>query len=190
MPTHVLATKLDVPAPRPQIVARPRLLERLNGELSSGRKLTLACAPAGFGKTTLLSEWIAHSRRHNPEVRVAWLSLDEGDNDPSRFLTYVVAALHGIEADIGSEAMNLLHSVQVLPVERALTALINDVARAGEEIILVLDDYHVIDARPIHEALIFLLDHLPSQLHLAIASRSDPPLSLPRHYATGVWRRP
>jgi LuxR family maltose regulon positive regulatory protein len=94
MPTHVLATKLYVPTPRPRFVARPRLLDRLSGELGSARKLTLACAPAGFGKTTLLSEWIAHSKRNNPDTRVAWLSLDEGDNDPSRFLAYVVAALN------------------------------------------------------------------------------------------------
>ncbi|MCW2135195.1 LuxR family transcriptional regulator, maltose regulon positive regulatory protein [Arthrobacter sp. VKM Ac-2550] len=185
MPTPVLATKLHVPASRPQIVPRPRLLERLNEGLDSGRKLTLACAPAGFGKTTLLSEWIAHSRRRNPEVRVAWLSLDEGDKDPSRFLTYVVAALQGIDADIGPETMSLLPNPQVLPVEPALTALINDVSRVGREIILVLDDYHAIRARPIHEALNFLLDHLPPQLHLAVASRSDPPLSLARLRSRG-----
>lgn len=185
MPTHVLATKLYVPVPRPLVVGRPRLLAHLNAQLSPGRKLTLACAPAGFGKTTLLSEWIAHSRRHNPEARVAWLSLDDGDNDTFRFLTYVVAALQGVEGDIGSEAMSLLHSAQVLPVEVVLTSLINDVSRAGGEIILVLDDYHVIEAGPVHKALGFLLDHLPSGLHLAIASRSDPPLSLARLRSRG-----
>jgi len=185
MPTLVLATKLFVPARRPQVVARPRLLVRLNGELSPGRKLTLVCAPAGFGKTTLLSEWIADIRRHDPHVRVAWLSLDEGDNDPFRFLTYVVAALQGIDVDIGPEAVSLLHGPPVLPVERAMTSLINDVARAGGEVILVLDDYHVIDAGPIHEVLSFLLDHLPPGLHLAIASRSDPPLALARRRSRG-----
>ncbi|MDQ0820990.1 LuxR family maltose regulon positive regulatory protein [Arthrobacter sp. V4I6] len=185
MPTPVLAPKLFVPAPRPQIVARPRLLMRLHGELGSGRKLTLVCAPAGFGKTTLLSAWIAERRRHNPAARLAWLSLDEGDNDVSRFLTYVVAALQGTDAEIGSEVTGLVQSDQVLPVELALTSLINGVARSGKEFILVLDDYHVIDARPIHEALVFLLDNLPSQLHLAIASRSDPPLSLARLRSRG-----
>ncbi|MBT2551926.1 LuxR C-terminal-related transcriptional regulator [Arthrobacter sp. ISL-5] len=185
MPTDVLATKLHVPVPRPRNVARPRLLERLNRELGSGRKLTLACAPAGFGKTTILSEWIARSKRNFPDMRVAWLSLDEGDNDPSRFLTYLVSALQGIETDIGTEAMTLLHGAQVAPVELVLTALLNDVPRAGGEIILVLDDYHVIEARPIHEAISFLLNHLPSQLHLAIASRSDPPLPLARLRSRG-----
>jgi LuxR family maltose regulon positive regulatory protein len=185
MPTPVLATKLFVPAPRPQIVARPRLLKRLNGEPGSGRKLTLVCAPAGFGKTTLLSEWAAFSRRHHPGVRLAWLSLDEGDNDASRFLTYIVAAFQGVDAEIGAEATGLMQSEQVLPVELVLTSLINDVARAGKEFILVLDDYHVIEARPVHEALVFLLDHLPPQLHLAIASRSDPPLPLARLRSRG-----
>lgn len=185
MPTDVLATKLYVPAPRPLVVGRPRLLEHLNGQLTPGRKVTLACAPAGFGKTTMLSEWAAHSRRQNPEVRVAWLSLDDGDNDPSRFLMYVVAALQGLEANIGSEAMSLLHSTQMPPVEAVLTSLINDVSGAGRKIILVLDDYHVIEAGPVHEALGFLLDHLPPGLHLAISSRSDPPLSLARLRARG-----
>ena len=185
MPPPVLVTKLYVPAPRPQLVARPRLLKRLNGEPGSGRNLTLVCAPAGFGKTTLLSEWIAERRRHHPGGRLAWLSLDEGDNDPSRFLTYVIAAFQGNDAEIGSEATGLMHSGQVPPVEPALTSLINDIARSGREFILVLDDYHVIEARPIHEALVFLLDHLPSQLHLAIASRSDPPLPLARLRSRG-----
>lgn len=185
MPTHVLATKLYIPTPRPRFVSRPRLLDRLSGEPGSARKLTLACAPAGFGKTTLISEWIAHSKRNSPDTRVAWLSLDEGDNDPSRFLTYVVAALQGVEAGIGAEAMSALHGAQVLQVESALTVLINDVALAGGTIILVLDDYHVIEAPPVHEAVIFLLDHLPSQLQLAIVSRSDPPLPLARLRSRG-----
>lgn len=185
MPTHVLATKLYVPAPHSRIVARPRLLERLNAELNSGCKLTLACAPAGFGKTTLLSGWIADCGRRHPDMRVAWLSLDERDNDLSRFLTYLIVALQGIEADIGSEAMSFLHSAQVVPVELVLTALINDVADTGGEIILVLDDYHLISARPIHDAVNFLLDHLPSQLHLAIATRSDPPIPLARLRSRG-----
>ena len=185
MPTRVLATKLYVPAPRPGIVARPRLLARLNWELSSCRRLTLVCAPAGFGKTTLLSEWIAHRRGINPDMRVAWLSLDDGDNDPSRFLTYLVSALQGIETDIGTEAMALLQGAQEAQAELVLTALLNDVPRTGGEIILVLDDYHVIEARPIHKAVNFLLNHLPSQLHLAIASRADPPLPLARLRSRG-----
>lgn len=185
MPTQVLATKLYVPAPRPGTIARPLLIERLSRELSPGRKLTLACAPAGFGKTTILSEWIAHSKRNNPDVQIAWLNLDEGDNDSSRFLTYVVVALQGIGADIGAESMSLLHRAHPAPVELVLTALINDLARISAEIILVLEDYHVIEERVVHEAVRFLLDHLPSQLHLAIASRSDPPLPLARLRSRG-----
>ncbi len=186
MPARLLATKLHVPSPRPQIVARPRLLGRLGSEPDAGRKLALVCAPAGFGKTTMLTEWITLSRRYNPEIGVAWLSLDEGDNDPSRFLTYIVAALQGVDPDIGAETLSLVHGAQVLPTELALTALINDVEeRVGDGIILVLDDYHVITSRPVHEALMFLLDHLPPRLQLAMASRSDPPFPLARMRSRG-----
>ena len=180
MPTPVLATKLFFPAPRPQITSRPRLLKRLNDALGASRKLSLVCAPAGFGKTTLLSEWITQRRRQHPGAGIAWLSLDAHDNDPSRFLAYVVAALQGVDPGIGAEIMGLRHSGQVLAAEPALTSLINDVARSGKELILVLDDYHVIEERPVHDALAFLLDHLPPQLHMVIATRSDPPLSLAR----------
>ena len=185
MPTPVLATKLFFPAPRPQITSRPRLRKRLNDELGASRKLSLVCAPAGFGKTTLLSEWIIQHRRQQPGVGIAWLSLDAHDNDPSRFLAYLVAALQGVDADIGVEITGLRHSGQVLAAEPVLTSLINDIARSGKEFILVLDDYHVIEERPVHEALAFLLDHLPPQLHLAIATRSDPPLSLARLRSRG-----
>ncbi|WP_461171447.1 LuxR C-terminal-related transcriptional regulator [Arthrobacter sp. Z1-9] len=185
MPTPVLATKLFFPAPRPQITSRPRLFQRLNDELGASRKLSLVCAPAGFGKTTLLSEWITQRRRQHPGVAIAWLSLDAHDNDPSRFLAYLVAALQGVDAEIGAEITGLTLSGQVLAVEPALTSLINDIARSGKEFILVLDDYHVIEERPVHDALVFLLDHLPPQLHLVIATRSDPPLSLARLRSRG-----
>ena len=185
MPTPVLATKLFFPAPRPQITSRPRLLKRLNDELLAGRKLSLVCAPAGFGKTTLLSEWVIQRRRQHPGVCIAWLYLDAHDNDPSRFLAYLVAALQGVDAEIGAEITGMRHSGQVLVTEPVLTSLINDIARSGKEFILVLDDYHVIEERPVHEALAFLLDHLPPQLHLAIATRSDPPLSLARLRSRG-----
>jgi LuxR family transcriptional regulator, maltose regulon positive regulatory protein len=180
MPTPVLATKLFVPARRPRLVARSRLIQQLDAALVPSCKLTLISAPAGFGKTTLVSDWIAHSTQRQPSTRVAWLSLDNGDNDPSRLLTHLVAALHGIDADIGSEALHLLHNAQTVPIEPTLTTLINDVTRASAHILLVLDDYHVIEARPVHEAVTFLLDHLPSQLRLVVASRSDPPLPLAR----------
>ena len=180
MPTTVLATKLFAPARRPLLVARPRLIERLDAALEPGRKLSLISAPAGFGKTTLISDWIERSVLRQPSTRVAWLSLDDGDNDLPRLLTHVVAALQAIDADIGSEALDLLGIAPALRVEAALTALINDVARTAGPSVLVLDDYHVIDAASVHEAMTFLLDHLPPQLHVVITSRADPPLPLSR----------
>ena len=179
MPTTVLATKLFVPARRPLLVARPRLIERLDGALEPGRKLLLISAPAGFGKTTLITDWIQQSARQ-PSTWVAWLSLDDGDNDLPRLLAHVIAALQGIDADIGSEALDLLGSPPELQVEAGLTALINDVARTAGPSVLVLDDYHVIGAASVHEALTFLLDHLPPQLLVVITSRADPPLPLSR----------
>lgn len=185
MPMPVLATKLFVPAPRLQTTSRPRLLKRLDGESGSNRKLTLVCAPAGYGKTTLLGEWIAGRRRHNNHVRIAWLSLDVRDNDASRFLAYLVAALQGADAEVGTDLAGRMPADPALAAEPALSSLINDVVRSGREFILVLDDYHVIEAQAIHEALVFLLDHLPPQLHLILASRSDPPLSLARLRSRG-----
>jgi len=155
MPTTVLATKLFVPARRPQLVARPRLIDRLDGALEPRRKLSLISAPAGFGKTTLVTDWIQRSVRRQPSTRVAWLSLDAGDNDLPRLLAHVIAALQGIDADIGSEALDLLGIPPELRVEAALTALINDVARTAGPIVLVLDDYHVIGTASVHEALAF-----------------------------------
>jgi LuxR family maltose regulon positive regulatory protein len=184
MSTPVLATKLFIPALRPQVVPRPRLIERMREGLLSGRKLTLVSAPAGFGKTTLVSEWIADSQRREPAVRVAWLSLDDGDNDPARFLTYLVAAVQSADPGLGSDAP-ALPAGQPLSAERTLTTLINEVARASRRIILVLDDVHLIEAAPIRDAVTFLLDHLPSNLHLAMASRSDPTLPLARLRASG-----
>src|SRR4051794_39100520 len=181
MPTRLLATKLHVPAPRSSLVSRPRLLDRL----APLRALTLVSAPAGCGKTTLLAEWTADKGQSERDVRVAWLSLDDADNDTSRFLTYVASALQTVDADIGAESLSLLADAPALPVDVVLTALINDTAAAHARIVLVLDDYHVIDARSVHQAVEFLLDHLPPQLHLAIASRSDPPLPLARLRSRG-----
>jgi LuxR family maltose regulon positive regulatory protein len=180
MPTTVLATKVFAPARRPLLVARPRLIDRLDAALDPGRRLTLISAPAGFGKTTLVTDWIEHTTRRQPATGVAWLSLDDGDNDLPRLLTHLVAALQRVEEDLGSEALDLLHDTITLPVEATLTALINDVARTAGQIVLVLDDYHVIEARPVHEAMTFLIDHLPPQLRLVVTSRSDPPLPLSR----------
>jgi len=173
MPASLLRTKLYIPPPRPGLVPRPRLLERLNAGLHS--KLTLLSAPAGFGKTTLLSEWIAGC-----ECPVAWLSLDKGDNDPIRFLAYFVAALQTARDDIGTSAMVALQSPQPPSIQFLLTELINEIAGNLTPLVLVLDDYHHISARPIHDAITFLLDHLPVQMHLILATRADPPLSLAR----------
>ena len=178
--TPILATKLYIPPPRPKIVLRPRLIERLNEGLSSGRKLTLISASAGFGKTTLVSEWVAGCGRP-----VAWLSLDEGDNDLTRFLTYLVAALQTIAANIGAGVLGALQSPQPPPIESILTALLNEITTIPDNFILVLDDYHVIDSKPVDNALTFLLEHLPPQMHLVIATREDPHLPLARLRARG-----
>ena len=179
MAIPVLATKLFIPPPRSPGVARPRLIERLHEGLRSGHKLTLICAPAGFGKTTVLSEWIADVRRLDPRIGVAWLSLDESDNDISRFLTYLVAALRSADPGVGADLP------ESLGVEATLTALLNDVALAPQRTIFVLDDFQVIEGAPIRDALAFLLDHLPSNLHVAIGTRSDPPLPLARLRSRG-----
>src|ERR1700726_2087665 len=159
MPTSILATKLYLPPLRPHVVLRPRLLERLNEGLH--RKLTLISAPAGFGKTTLVSEWVEGIERPT-----AWLSLDEGENDPARFLAYLVAALQTIAATIGEGVLGVLQSPQPPPTEAILTALLNDITAIPDNFILVLDDYHVIEAKAIDHALTYLVEHLPPQMHL------------------------
>ncbi|MBX0314164.1 LuxR C-terminal-related transcriptional regulator [Planococcus glaciei] len=174
----ILSTKLYVPPPRPNSVQRPRLIERLNADLD--RKLTLIAASAGFGKTALISEWAAGCGR-----QVAWLSLDKGDSDPVRFLSYFVGALQTIKEDLGTGVVDLLKSQQPLPIESILTALINDISAIPFKFILVLDDFHVIDSKEIIEALSFLLEHLPPQMHLVIATRENPPLPLARMRARG-----
>jgi LuxR family maltose regulon positive regulatory protein len=174
--TPLLKTKLYVPPPRPELVSRPRLIERLNAGLH--RKLTLISAPAGFGKTTLVSEWVQAMGGATPPIAVAWLSLDESDNDPTRFLAYLIAALQTIDANLAIGALSSLQSPQPPLTEVVLTSLINDIAAIPDRIVLVLDDYHLIEARPIHDALTFLLRRLPPQMHLVIATREDPPLPL------------
>jgi LuxR family maltose regulon positive regulatory protein len=177
----LLKTKLYVPRAHPNLVPRPRLGERLTEGMT--RKLTLISAPAGFGKTTLLSEWrMIHLDSEYPLV---WVSLEEADNDPLRFLSYLVAALQGIEADTGEAALALLRSPQPALPESILSTLINEIAAVSYDFILVLDDYHAIDAQPVHGAITFLLEHMPPQMHLAIASRTDPPLPLARLRAQG-----
>ncbi|MEN3267226.1 LuxR C-terminal-related transcriptional regulator [Pseudonocardia sp.] len=180
MSTPVLATKLFAPARRPQLVARPRLAEQLDTTLEAGHRLTLVSAPAGFGKTTVLGDWLTHLDQRQAHPQVGWLSLDDGDNDLTRFLTHLVAALRNAALDLDS---SILESVGTASVPAVLTALVNDVSRAGEDApgqqwVLVLDDYHAVGASEVHEAVTFLLDHLPDHLHLVLATRSDPPLPL------------
>src|SRR5437588_3044764 len=173
MLTSILATKLYLPRLRPNVVSRPRLLERLNAGLQ--RKLILISAPAGFGKTTLIREWVEGIERP-----IAWLSLDEGDNDPTRFLTYFVAALQTIAATLGEGVLGVLQSPQPPPTESILTALLNEITTLPDQFVLVLDDYHVIDAKPVDMVLTYLVEHLPPQMHLVIATREDPQLPLAR----------
>jgi LuxR family maltose regulon positive regulatory protein len=164
-------------------VSRSRLLERLNAGTRSGRKLTLISAPAGFGKTTLVSEWVADLRSGAIDgacPSIAWLSLDESDNDLTRFLTYLIGALQTIQTDIGKGALSALQSPQPPPTETILTALINEIAALACRIVLVLDDYHLIDTQSIHDAFAFLLRRLPPQMHMFIATREDPPLPVAR----------
>lgn len=178
MAMPLLTTKLYIPPIRPELVSRPRLIERLSAGLY--RKLTLISAPAGFGKTTLLSEWVGGCERP-----VAWLSLDESDSDPARFFTYLIAALQRVDPGIGQGAQAMMQSPQPPPPEALLTALINEIAAASQPFLLVLDDYHLINALPIHQQLAFLLEHQPPQMHLVIATREDPPLPLSRLRARG-----
>ncbi len=178
MPAPILATKLYAPPPRPELVLRPRLIERLNEGLH--RKLTLMCAPAGFGKTTLASEWIAGCKRPS-----AWLSLDEGDGEFSRFLAYLVAALQTMKEGVGVKLLAALQSNQQVPAESELTSLVNDINAMPDDFILVLDDYHAMDAASVDDALAFLLEHMPPQMHLVIATREDPNLPLARWRARG-----
>lgn len=172
MYTSIIASKLYIPPRRPKTVPRPRLMKKLNEGLY--RKLTLVSASAGFGKTTLISEWLADCGHP-----AAWLSMDEGDNDLSRFLTYLTAALQSIEAKIGEGVFDVLQSPQPPSTDSILTVLINDVANSvSDRFILALDDYHLIDTEPINKALSFLVEHLPPNMHLVISTREDPPFPL------------
>ena len=183
-PAALLETKLYVPRSRRDLVPRPRLSERL--DRGSALKLMLVSAPAGFGKTTLLTEWLAAGPAGPADQRLAaWLSLDRADNDPASFWTYVVAALRTAAPGVGEGALALLQAPRPPPIETVLTALLNDLGATAAEIVLVLDDYHVIDARDVQDQMAFLLDHLPPQLHVVIAGRADPAVPLARWRARG-----
>ena len=175
MVAPLLESKLHIPARRPGAVARPRLNERLSGAARSS--LTVLSAPAGFGKTTLLTEWLAAESAGGASV--AWVSLDQRDNEPTVFWTYVVAALQSAAEGVGPGALSVLQSSQP-STEAALALLLNDLQALPKDIVLILDDYHLIEAQEIHDGMAFLLAHLPSQLHLVLATRSDPALSMAR----------
>jgi len=177
MSAPLLQTKLYVPPPRPSQVPRPRLVERLEEGRRMGCGLTLISAPAGFGKTTLLSEWIAGSK---PRMRVAWLSLDPHDNDPARFWSYLIAATQTAFPGLGVAVLEALQAPQPPPIEALLTDLINEIAETSTPFTLILDDFHVITAPQINDALLLLLDSPPPLLHLVISSRANPPWPLAR----------
>ena len=176
--TSILTTKLYIPPPPSNLVFRPRLIEKLNQGIES--KVTLISAPAGFGKTTLLSEYAASC-----DLPLAWYSLDDGDNDPVLFITYLISALQTIEQNIGKGILNLLDLSQPSSIESYMTDLINQIATASIDFVLVLDDYHVIESPDIDQAISFLLSNMPPQMHLVITTRTDPTLPLPRLRSRG-----
>ena len=174
----ILKTKLNTPHLWRDFVSRPRLINLLNE--GSENKLIIVTAPAGYGKSTILSEW---TRQIN--LPVAWLTLDEGDNDPTRFLTYLIAALQTINEEFAAPALEGLRSSPPPAMESTLTQLINELSLLGEPIVLILDDYQAIEFQPIHDAVSYLIEHLPPQLRVVIASRIDPPLPLARWRGRG-----
>ena len=167
----LLKTKFFIPPIRAKRVGRPGLTERVNSGMD--KALILISAPAGFGKTTLVAEWAAQT-----DLPLAWLSLDEGDNDPIRFLQNFLAALQKIVPTIQPDLLSLLQRTQPAPYDMLLNILINEIAAHGAPFVLILDDFHVIHAQPILEMLTFLIDHMPPQLHLVLLTRTDPPLPL------------
>jgi len=169
----LLKTKLYIPTPSASKVIRAHLLDRLH-EIEK-KNLTIISAPAGFGKTTLLAEWIAQT-----SLSVAWLSLDDGDNDPYRFLSYLIAAVESIQEGVGAEAGQLMLSQRMTTTHIILASLINDMGKVAEPYVLVLDDYQFISELSVHEIVAYLLDHIPTNVHIVIATRADPPLRLGR----------
>ncbi|CAG1000434.1 partial HTH-type transcriptional regulator MalT, partial [Gammaproteobacteria bacterium] len=180
--SNLLQTKLTPPPIRADLVFRPRLARQLSASLE--RPLTLVCAPAGYGKTTLIAEWLSSAAGGG--FRVAWFSLDDDDNDPSRFLSYLVSAFARISDVNLDELLSLLGVPQPPPPKVLLTTLLSQLETFSDPIILVLDDYHLITAAPIHDAVTFFLDHLPTRIHLIITSREDPPFPLARFRGRGL----
>jgi LuxR family maltose regulon positive regulatory protein len=175
----LLRTKLTPPPPRADLVARPRLMELIGRGLRG--PLTLVSAPAGFGKTTLVAEW-----RASPGARpLAWVALDETDSDPTRFWGYVLAALQTLDQELGDGADQMLRSPQPAPLDAVVAALLRDLTFLTEEVVLALDDYHLIESEAVHRSLTFMVEHLPPRLHVVLLTRTDPPLPLSRMRARG-----
>ena len=179
----LLRTKLFIPQVRPSLVLRPRLFAKLDSGLDA--KLALVSAPAGYGKTTLVADWLGNSAAAN-EFQFCWVSLDENDNDLARFLAYMVAALNTIEPDAALSVLDLMGLRQNPPIESLVTVLINDAAQIAKPFVLVLDDYHVIKSEPVHEAMNFFFNHLPPQMRLIMIGRADPPLPVARLRGQGL----
>jgi LuxR family transcriptional regulator, maltose regulon positive regulatory protein len=174
VPQALVTTKVRIPRTRPNLVERPRLRDVLVA--GQGRRLTLVSAPAGFGKTTLLGEWAKDLSAAGRSV--AWISLDGSDNDPTRFMAYLVDALRAVEEGVGDGILASLRSPEPPHVEAVIGTLVNDLANAHREVVMVLDDYHLIGSEAVHEAVSFLLEHLPENTHLIVSSRTDPPFPL------------
>src|SRR5918998_51543 len=174
VPQTLVTTKLRAPKTRPNLVARLR--ESLAA--AEERKLTLVSTPAGFGKSTLLGEWAED--RSTLGRSVAWVSLEDSDDDPARFITYLVSALQTVERGIGEGILAALRSPESPPVEMVMGVLVNELADLPQKVSIVLDDYHLISSDTVHEAVAFLIEHMPENVHLVILSRTDPPLPLPK----------
>jgi len=180
MPEGLLKTKLFVPPVKANLVSRTSLLEKLDNARQAGIPCVLVSAPAGFGKTTLVNEWVRSSG-----LPFTWLALDEGDNNPLSFWRYVDAALQIIDNSIGASLRPALYAAQAPVIQQIITGLVNDTLSLEKEFILVLEDYHLIEQAEIHESINFLLDHIPPQMHLVITTRSDPPINLARRRVRG-----
>ncbi|MEI6101407.1 MAG: hypothetical protein WCP73_06160, partial [Eubacteriales bacterium] len=175
----ILAIKLHMPVPRADLVPRNVLIKRLDGSLGAGSRLTLVSASAGYGKTTLVYEWL--SAFGSP---VAWLSLDDADNEPARFFLYILSALQTSAACVSEKTMDAIKEQQLLPAE-VVTSLLNDLAGIKDRLFIVLDDYHLIQSGPIHQAVQMLIDYLPPAVHMVLITRTDPPIAIPRLRARG-----
>jgi LuxR family maltose regulon positive regulatory protein len=178
----LLETKLDIPFPSANMVPRPQLLARLSHGARQGKKLTLVSAPAGFGKTNLLSEWASG---FEAQGSIAWISLDQEDNNPARFWAYLLTALQNVLEDFGETSLALLRGLELPPYEAILVPMLNEIGAQSKQTILLLDDYHVISGKEIHAGVSFMMENMPSQLHLVIATRADPPLPIARLRARG-----